>query len=666
MKIKNILPILALIHIPFVYADDLTPLEVESSILTNTITENRYPIAIIDTGDIRGSQSIGSNVKSIPGISDSDYGVAIGQPVIRGLGGSRVKVLSNNNYVSDLSYFSADHPNMVNLNNATHIEVIKGPASMFNYSGTTGGIINVITGSITDKLYIDERLTIGRTFDSVSEGYTNNILLKKNINDISLYFSYDKRDHFNYDLPDGSLFEEGAEKHTLNNSDFADKNTLIGLSLIKSWGFLGFSFENAKGTYGIPYHAEEEEEEEEEHGTHRIFSTHKSDTYTFKGRLDNILIANSLDFSFNNTNASIKEHEEDGSFKTLNNNSSSLNLKFNIDSNDIERRVLLGLEHTKSPMSSNAYVPISDSYDRSLAYFSNAHFLGYDIDLAVRYDNNERFTISKSYEDSAISVSTNTAYQINDNLSYNIGYSHVSRSPNMAELFADGKHGPTDRYEKGDSNLDREISRNIDLGLKYNVNNSLVSLNIYRNNINDFIYLRDLGTKTYDGTHDDANWSQKNAVIQGYELSYEKSFPLSPTSYFGSLLGSDEVFVTLSRDDISGVFDDNTYIPRIPSARNMIGIAMLGKNNEKYSINLIYSEEQSDFSSIETTTNSYIDLGVKYSDKIQLSKTSDLNLNFFINNALDHTIRNHASFVKAHVPLPAASLGFDLSIDYNF
>ena len=61
-------------------------------------------------------------------------------------------------------------------------------------------------------------------------------------------------------------------------------------------GYLNFSVLNNKGTYGIPYHAEEEEEEEEE-GEHRIYSTHKSDTYNFIGRLNNIALANSVDFS---------------------------------------------------------------------------------------------------------------------------------------------------------------------------------------------------------------------------------------------------------------------------------------------------------------------------------------------------------------------------------
>lgn len=656
MKIFKLLPLVAVLFIiQPVNADDITLIEVESSILSNSITENRYPISVIDGKAIDSSQSIGTNLRGIPGVSNSDYGTSVGQPVIRGLGGSRVRVLSNNNYVSDLSFFSADHPVMLNLNHASHIEIIKGPSSLFNHSGTSGGIVNVITGSSTDKLYTDEKISLGRSYDTVSEGYSNNFLFKKNLNDIALYLSHDKRDYFKYDLSEGSLYEEGSEVHTLNNSDYADKSSTIGLSLIKNWGYLSFSFINNKGTYGIAYHAEEEEEEEEE-GEHRIYSAHKSDTYNFIGRLDNLALANSLDFSISNTNAHIKEHEEDGSFKVMNNNSTAYNFKFNLDSDDTEKRLLFSYEHAKSPFSSNAYVPKSESFDRSIAYYSQSNISGLGFDYAFRYDFNERFTSTKNYEDSAFSISTNTSQQITDNLSYTIGLSHVSRSPNMAELFADGKHGPTNRYEKGDSSLEREVSKNIDLGFNFKRGDSTIDLSVYRNDVKDFIYLRDLGTTSYDGEHQDANWSQKDAVFQGYELSYMK--PLT--------LGDTDLYLTLSRDDISAVFDDDTYVPRIPSAKNVLDLTILGQNNETYTLSLIYSESQKDFSSIETETNSYVDLAMKYTNKIALNNNYDLNVNLFGNNLLDRTRRNHSSFVKAHVPLPASSFGFDISLDYKF
>ena len=386
------------------------------------------------------------------------------------------------------------------------------------------------------------------------------------------------------------------------------------------------------------------------------FTAHKSDTYNFIGRLDNLSFANSLDFSVSNTNAHIKEHEEDGTFKVMNNNSTAYNLKFNFDSVNQERRLLLSYEHAKSPFSSNAYVPKSESFNRSLAYYSESSLSNMNIAYALRYDFNERLTSTKNYEDSAISFSANTAQQINDSLSYNLGFSHVSRSPNMAELFADGKHGPTNRYEKGNSSLEREVSNNIDIGLNFKHGISSIDLSLFRNDIKDFIYLRDLGTTLYDGEHQDADWSQKDAVFQGYEVSYTRPFTL----------GDRDLYLTLSRDDISAVFDNDTYVPRIPSAKNTIDLTLLGDKNEKYSMSVIYAESQKDFSSIETSTNSYLDLAVKYTNKIRLGDKQDLNVMLYGNNLLDKTRRNHASFVKAHVPLPATSFGFNVSLDYKF
>ena len=245
MKVLKVAPLLmALVYLQVVSADELTSIEVESSVLSNTVTENRFPSSVILGDDISAAKSIGSNLRYIPGVSNSDYGEAIGQPVIRGLGGSRVRVLSNNNYVSDLSFFSADHPVMINLDHVSHIEVIKGPSSLFNYSGTTGGIVNVITGSSTDKLYDDERISFGRSYDTVSEGYSNNFLMKKNFSDVAVYIAQSQKFHFKYDLPEGSLYEDGAEVHTLNNSDLADKSSTIGLSIIKDWGYFNFSVFN--------------------------------------------------------------------------------------------------------------------------------------------------------------------------------------------------------------------------------------------------------------------------------------------------------------------------------------------------------------------------------------------------------------------------------------
>ena len=108
------------------------------------------------------------------------------------------------------------------------------------------------------------------------------------------------------------------------------------------------------------------------------------------------------------------------------------------------------------------------------------------------------------------------------------------------------------------------------------------------------------------------------------------------------------------------------YIPRIPSAKNVIDFTLMGIKNEKYSLSFLYSEQQADIASNETRTNSYIDLSMRYSNKFKMNNDYDINLNLFAENILDKTRRNHASFVKAHVPLSGANFGFNISLDSKF
>ena len=101
-------------------------------------------------------------------------------------------------------------------------------------------------------------------------------------------------------------------------------------------------------------------------------------------------------------------------------------------------------------------------------------------------------------------------------------------------------------------------------------------------------------------------WSQKSGVIQGYELSVSKTYNI----------GDGDLLVMLSRDDISGIFDDNTYIPRITPAKNVLSLKYENQKNDAYHLDFIYTESQGDMSSIETKTNSHVDLDIGYSKKI--------------------------------------------------
>ena len=181
-----------------------------------------------------------------------------------------------------------------------------------------------------------------------------------------------------------------------------------------------------------------------------------------------------------------------------------------------------------------------------------------------------------------------------------------------------------------------------------------MNLNLYRNNINNFIYLKDESTST--GGKTDATWNQKNAIIQGYEISASRIYNFKNA----------DLLVKLSRDDISGVFDDNTYIPRISPAKNILSLKYENQKDDAYYLDLIYTESQGDMSAIETKTNSHIDLNLGYSKKIIFDSHKSLIIDMYGNNVLNKTIRNHTSLVKDNVPMPGANFGINISMKYKF
>ena len=135
------------------FGETISDVNVSSPIFINSVNENKYPVHIIEKEEINAYQSIGNNIENLSGVSNADYGIAIGQPVIRGLTGDRTRLLSDGVQINDLSHISGDHSNNVNLNNISYIEIFKGPSALFSYGATSGGIINVVSDIFSNKKY---------------------------------------------------------------------------------------------------------------------------------------------------------------------------------------------------------------------------------------------------------------------------------------------------------------------------------------------------------------------------------------------------------------------------------------------------------------------------------------------------------------------------------
>ena len=159
---KNKILILAMLGVfsaNFIHSDEVEEVVVQASILNVTEDNIGDPLHILSGTDVSdlGTTSLGETLDSLLGVTTSDYGSAVGQPIIRGLSGSRVKVLTNGLVNRDVAGIGADHKNEVDLNDIQQIEVVRGPSSLLYANGATGGIVNIVDNTIATS-NVEKRL----------------------------------------------------------------------------------------------------------------------------------------------------------------------------------------------------------------------------------------------------------------------------------------------------------------------------------------------------------------------------------------------------------------------------------------------------------------------------------------------------------------------------
>lgn len=96
--------------------------------------------------------TLGETLTRELGVSSTSFGAGASRPLIRGLGGERVRVLENGIGAMDASSLSDDHAVSVDPLLARQVEVLKGPATLLYGSGAIGGIVNVVTDRVPTAL----------------------------------------------------------------------------------------------------------------------------------------------------------------------------------------------------------------------------------------------------------------------------------------------------------------------------------------------------------------------------------------------------------------------------------------------------------------------------------------------------------------------------------
>ena len=697
-------------------AQDMEEVVVTSSLIDSSEITN--PLYVIDGDDINddATTSLGEAVDSYLGVSIADYGSAVGQPIIRGMSGPRVKILKNGMVNRDVSGLGADHLNDVDLNNIEQIEIVKGPSSLLYANGTIGGIINVVDDCVAPKDFDKPELFVTLESQSVNDGDTQAVNYKNNINGFNVNFGYKESKFGNFDVPNGAVIheeedhdeheEEGHDEHEenlgyINNSDYAVEATKFGISKVGDWGYVGFSLDSLQSVYGIPFHGDEHEEEghdehgdehgdehedeEEEHEEERIFSTTDSESFTIKGLYNvNGNLINSISYNYRDTDYSLveahaeeeghDEHEEEDHeehaptlFKT---DSAEYGAIFDISNDNMTQKIALNLvDESSSIVGEEAFMNPAKNEEFTLGYYASKDLEAFKVDFGFRLDQIDRTgSVTDedhgdvdyySIDDTTNSFAVSLGRELSNTLDMSIGYASVERLPSVIELFMNGPHLATGRLETGNPNLKSETSNNFDITFNFDNGDYYGIASFYINDVDNYITLMDEDDEHEDEHGDEhgnlihANYVQENAEFDGYEFEFGRILSL----------GSGELTLSFGRDVVNAKFSDGHYVPRINPSRNIYSLSY-AQDDLVFRLSMKDVDKQNDFGEGETATDGYQMLDTRLTKSFDISGKSKLRVSLFGRNLLDEAARNHASFVKNEVPLPGRNYGIKFNLTY--
>jgi iron complex outermembrane receptor protein len=117
-----------------------------------------------------------------------------------------------------------------------------------------------------------------------------------------------------------------------------------------------------------------------------------------------------------------------------------------------------------------------------------------------------------------LSGSFGLTVNLTEQLLFRANVASAYRTPNIAELSQDGRHGT--RYEQGDRNLNSQRNYEGDLSIHYHSNHILLDVAGFYNSIDQYIFLAPTSDTIYNGDYI-YRYSQNDASLYGLEVVME-------------------------------------------------------------------------------------------------------------------------------------------------
>ena len=636
-------------------------------------------------------QYISKSISKLPGISVITTGPGIAKPSIRGLSFNRV-VVYNQGIRLENQQWGEEHGIGITSSGIESVEVIKGPLYVLYGSDAMGGVIY----AEPEKFKSMDGLDIDYTgiYNSNYNGLTNNLGINGKSGNFSFNLRAEMIDNDNFSSPDGEVentwFEQNEIKAGIQYSG-EKLNSELRLSILDS-------------NIGIPHmdedHDEHGDEDHDEHGDEDhdehmdeegLYQELKHTTITWKNTYDlgnNHLLNVTLGQQFNERKEfgehgdedhgehgdedhdehgdedhdehGDEDHDEHGD-EDHEEGEAELDMELLTNTLDIslilpqseDFNLILGtslLSQTNKNFGHEVLIPDAKMNDFGL-YALGEISLGNSSDatIGLRYDNRSISSgiYSSDYSNFNGSLGLKKEFS-NSTLRFNL--STGFRSPNLIELYADGSHHGTFMYKKGDPNLLAENSLQTDLSFQVNGEDSVLSFDLFLNDIRDYIYLQPTNT-VIDG-YQLHNFLQQDATLYGGEIHLNKNTSFDWLSYYTSL------------EYVFGETQDGMALPYIsPLTFNQV-FNISFSSNYSFEIDFVAKAQQNRTAMYEESTDGYSLLNLSGSWMTSFLG-NDLNIFWNIDNVFDKEYFDHLSRLKT-AGIHEMGRNISVGLKYNF
>lgn len=631
------------------HVKDLAGVVVTASALQDTADTLSKPTEVLSGArlDENRAATLGETVSSVPGVQSSNFGPGVGRPIIRGMDGPRVAILSGGLSSQDVSTVSQDHAPAIEPFLADQIEVLKGPSTLLYGSGAIGGAVNVVDGRIPDGP-IDNGFS-GRAetrfFGGDQGGNTTMARVDSGNDRFALHADAVYRHAPDYTTPDGRQY----------NSFIDTRSGALGGSLLGDWGYVGLSASRFNDEYGNPG-----EPGNPVLGERGVYLKMHQDRYEAKGALNDLWGAgNGLRFSFAHTGYEHTEFEGDTPGTRFRKNANEGRVEATFGSRDGWQGAL-GTQLSASTflaIGEEAFVPQTSTRAYGVFGVARRSWDGFQLDLGARVDNVKSSPVDAASRDfRPLSLSLAGGWKLSDAWKLTLNLDRAERAPVEEELFSDGPHIATLAYEIGNAGLRKEAANQLELGLQYQADWVEAKVSAYYNRFDNFIYLADTGNTWYWAEGDQElpvrQWTQANARFRG--LEGEASFHLArnDSGDWDLRVFGDTVRATLA--------NGSGNLPRIAPAR--LG-AQLRWQHEGWraALGATRTSRQNDVAVNETPTAGYTLVDAHLSRHFD---SGNISWELFADgsNLTNQVARVHTSFLKDQVMLPGRSVGFGVRV----